>query len=155
KILASLVDFVSQETAGKTPSVNNEDQCKEPAPTTKEDHVEVETHEEKSPGKPDYVMELSDRLAGIKEGVAMANYRGARNEIFLLCMKVAMPPEKREMADQMLAAVAEVNPHAQGCQERVQGCRNACSCVSMPPCRSRVCSVQGNQAKWWDRHAGA
>ncbi|MED6219668.1 hypothetical protein PIB30_037894 [Stylosanthes scabra] len=103
EILASLVEFVSQETAGETPSVNNEDQCEEvlslfagsfhgayislwvrcmsrfelfnrrlrmtllasescsqalamPAPTAKEDHVEVETHEEKSPGKPDYVM---------------------------------------------------------------------------------------------------
>ncbi|MED6134618.1 hypothetical protein PIB30_038611 [Stylosanthes scabra] len=83
-----------------------------PALAAKEDHVEVETHEEKSPGKPDYVMELSDRLAEIEEGVAMANYRGVRNEILLLCMKAAMPPEKREMADQMLAAVAEVNPRA-------------------------------------------
>ncbi|MED6116218.1 hypothetical protein PIB30_098045 [Stylosanthes scabra] len=45
------------------------------------------------------LLELSDRLAGIEEGVAMANYRGARNEILLLCMKAAMPPEKREMAD--------------------------------------------------------
>ncbi|MED6121089.1 hypothetical protein PIB30_026835 [Stylosanthes scabra] len=80
--------------------------------SAKEDHVEVETHKEKSPGKPDYVMELSDRLVGIEEGVAMANYRGARNEILLLCMKAAMPPKKREMADQMLAAVAEVNPRA-------------------------------------------
>ncbi|MED6175160.1 hypothetical protein PIB30_075746 [Stylosanthes scabra] len=44
----------------------------------------------------DYVMELSDRLAGIEEGVAMANYRGARNEILLLCMKAAMPPEKEK-----------------------------------------------------------
>ncbi|MED6160397.1 hypothetical protein PIB30_051174 [Stylosanthes scabra] len=78
EILASLVEFVSQETAGETPSVNNEDQCEEPTPAAKEDHVEVKTHKEKSPGKPDYVMELSDRLAGIEEGVAMANYRGAR-----------------------------------------------------------------------------
>ncbi|MED6175162.1 hypothetical protein PIB30_075748 [Stylosanthes scabra] len=74
------MEFVSQETAGETPSVNNEDQCEE---------------------------ELSDRLAGIEQGVAMANYKGARNEILLLCMKAAMPPEKREMADQMLTAVAE------------------------------------------------
>ncbi|MED6123086.1 hypothetical protein PIB30_045962 [Stylosanthes scabra] len=96
-----------EETAGETPSVNNENQCEEPAPAAKEDHVEVETHEEKSPGKPDYVMELSDHLAGIEEEVAMANYRRARNEILLLCMKAAMPPEKREMNDQMLAAVAE------------------------------------------------
>ncbi|MED6160767.1 hypothetical protein PIB30_054455 [Stylosanthes scabra] len=99
EILLSLVEFVIQETAGETPSVNNEDQYKEPAPAAKEDHVEAETHKEKSPGKPDHVMELSDHLAGIEEGVAMANYRGARNEILLLCMKAAMPPEKREMAD--------------------------------------------------------
>ncbi|MED6133583.1 hypothetical protein PIB30_029499 [Stylosanthes scabra] len=115
EILASLVEFVSQETAGETPFVNNEDQCKESfshALAVKEEHVEVETYEEKSPRKLDYVMELSDRLARIEEGVAMANYRGARNEILLFCMKAAMPPEKREMADQMLAAVAEVKPHA-------------------------------------------
>ncbi|MED6162180.1 hypothetical protein PIB30_067936 [Stylosanthes scabra] len=42
----------------------------------------------------------------------MANYRGARNEILLICMKAAIPPEKREMVDQMLVAVAEVNPRA-------------------------------------------
>ncbi|MED6162181.1 hypothetical protein PIB30_067937 [Stylosanthes scabra] len=29
EILASLVEFVSQETAGETPSINNEDQCQE------------------------------------------------------------------------------------------------------------------------------
>ncbi|MED6116219.1 hypothetical protein PIB30_098046 [Stylosanthes scabra] len=29
EILVSLVEFVIQETAGETPSVNNEDQCKE------------------------------------------------------------------------------------------------------------------------------
>ncbi|MED6151190.1 hypothetical protein PIB30_080059 [Stylosanthes scabra] len=76
------MEFVSQETPGETPSVNNEDQCEEPASAAKEDHVGVETHEEKSPEKSDYVM------------------------------KAAMPPEKREMADQMLAVVAEVNPRA-------------------------------------------
>ncbi|MED6187464.1 hypothetical protein PIB30_076752 [Stylosanthes scabra] len=45
--------------------------------------------------------------------------------------------------------------YLQHCQERVQERRNARSCISMPSCRSRVCTVLRIQASWSEHRVGA